>query len=321
MSPVPESPDDRRPHPRRPRPRPRRQAGAARTRSTWTTAPTSSPHGSATEMKAAGMTHALGMGRLDGPGRRPARDQRHAPARRAGPRPPRHRRRRPDQDPGGRPRALQARPRPTSPPARSSRSRRTPATSTSAPTARRTGPYIRLAARYKIPFVFHTGDTWSTRAKLRFAHPLLVDDVAVEHPDVKFVHRPLRQPLADRRRRGHLQERQRLGRPLGHPRRQRRRLRAPTTTASPPRDSHWALILPDLRKAFRYADKPDRFLYGTDWPLAPMASYRAFVESFIPKEHHQAVFDDQRPSAFPDPMMRLAGWPVEAGSVTIPAGD
>ena len=49
------------------------------------------------------------------------------------------------------------------------------------------GPYYELAARYKIPFIFHTGDTFSPLAKLKFAHPLLVDEVAVDHPDVRFV--------------------------------------------------------------------------------------------------------------------------------------
>src|SRR5262249_23542831 len=48
-------------------------------------------------------------------------------------------------------------------------------------------PYYELAARFGIPFVFHTGDTYLPRAKLRFAHPLQVDDVAVDHPDVRFV--------------------------------------------------------------------------------------------------------------------------------------
>src|SRR2546423_631474 len=48
-------------------------------------------------------------------------------------------------------------------------------------------PYYELAARYKVPFFFHTGDTYSPCAKLRFAHPLPVDDVAVNHPDVRFV--------------------------------------------------------------------------------------------------------------------------------------
>jgi len=48
-------------------------------------------------------------------------------------------------------------------------------------------PYYRLAARYNIPVIFHTGDTYSNAAKLKFAHPLLLDEVAVDHPDVRFV--------------------------------------------------------------------------------------------------------------------------------------
>ena len=33
-------------------------------------------------------------------------------------------------------------------------------------------PYYELAERFRLPFIFHTGDTWSPLAKLRFAHPL-----------------------------------------------------------------------------------------------------------------------------------------------------
>src|SRR5262249_23311788 len=42
--------------------------------------------------------------------------------------------------------------------------------------------YYELAERYRIPVIFHTGDTWSPRAKLKYAHPLGVDEVAVDHP-------------------------------------------------------------------------------------------------------------------------------------------
>src|SRR6185437_4398865 len=48
-------------------------------------------------------------------------------------------------------------------------------------------PYYELAERYQLPVIFHTGDTYSPCAKLRYAQPLLVDDVAVDHPKVKFV--------------------------------------------------------------------------------------------------------------------------------------
>ena len=46
---------------------------------------------------------------------------------------------------------------------------------------------FRIAAKYDVPVMIHTGDTYSKTAKVRMAHPLLVDDVAVDYPDVKFV--------------------------------------------------------------------------------------------------------------------------------------
>ncbi len=46
---------------------------------------------------------------------------------------------------------------------------------------------FRIAAKYDLPIMIHTGDTFSKRAKVRQAHPLLVDDIAVDFPDNKFV--------------------------------------------------------------------------------------------------------------------------------------
>jgi predicted TIM-barrel fold metal-dependent hydrolase len=46
---------------------------------------------------------------------------------------------------------------------------------------------FRIAAKYQVPVMIHTGDTYSKQAKVRQAHPLLVDDVAVDYPDVKFI--------------------------------------------------------------------------------------------------------------------------------------
>lgn len=46
---------------------------------------------------------------------------------------------------------------------------------------------FRLAQKYRVPVLVHTGDTYSKHAKVRYAHPLLVDDIAVDYPDVSFV--------------------------------------------------------------------------------------------------------------------------------------
>jgi predicted TIM-barrel fold metal-dependent hydrolase len=157
-------------------------------------------------------------------------------------------------------------------------------------------PYYELAEKYQLPVVFHTGDTYSTTAKLRYAHPLLVDDVAVDHPKVRFVMAHFGNPwLTDAAAvvyknpnvwadlsglivgdealfQGHFQARR------------------------PILEINDAIL--DVRKAFQYTGKPERFLFGSDWPLAPMASYRKLVEAIIPKESHQAVFEDNARELF-----------------------
>jgi predicted TIM-barrel fold metal-dependent hydrolase len=46
---------------------------------------------------------------------------------------------------------------------------------------------FRIAEKHDVPVMIHTGDTYSKQAKVRQAHPLLVDDIAVDFPDVKFI--------------------------------------------------------------------------------------------------------------------------------------
>jgi len=48
-------------------------------------------------------------------------------------------------------------------------------------------PIYEMAQRNKVPVLFHTGDTWTTGSRLKYAHPLNIDDVAVSFPNVKFV--------------------------------------------------------------------------------------------------------------------------------------
>ena len=54
----------------------------------------------------------------------------------------------------------------------------------------------------------------------------------------------------------------------------------------------------NVGRAFRYAEKPDRFLYGSDWPLAPLGTYRDFIRTMIPEKHHDAVFRDNARALF-----------------------
>lgn len=159
-------------------------------------------------------------------------------------------------------------------------------------------PYYKLAAQYKIPFIFHSGDTYSERAKVKYAHPLLVDEVAVDHPDVKFVLAHFGNPwLIDaaevvykNNKRG---VRENVWTDLSG-------LVVGKQAEIEALRKQGALkdVIDSVRKAFLYTECPDRFLYGSDWPLVPMALYRDLIREMIPEEAHQAVFHDNAKALF-----------------------
>jgi predicted TIM-barrel fold metal-dependent hydrolase len=158
-------------------------------------------------------------------------------------------------------------------------------------------PYYKIAARYHLPVIFHTGDNWSTTAKLKYAHPLRVDEVAVDHPDVRFVLAHFGNPwLIDAAEvifKNPNVWADLSGLFVGSD----QEIKNLLDTAKA-RDSAMGLVFTDLTKAITYVGDYKRFLYGSDWPLAPLASYRRLVEAFIPKEHRQEVFQTNAAHVF-----------------------
>jgi hypothetical protein len=153
-------------------------------------------------------------------------------------------------------------------------------------------PYYELAERYSLPIVFHTGDTYSPQAKLRFAHPLLVDEVAVDHPHVNFVLAHVGYPwLIDAAEVVYKNLNvwaDLSGLAIGD----HEKFRAPE------RREALEETLAGVRRAFRYAERPNRFLFGSDWPLAPLALYREWIGQGIPEIHHEQVFEENARSLF-----------------------
>jgi predicted TIM-barrel fold metal-dependent hydrolase len=147
-------------------------------------------------------------------------------------------------------------------------------------------PWYELAARHDIPFVFHTGDTYSARAKVRFAHPLLVDDVAVDHPQVRFVLAHVGNPwfteAAEVVYKNVNVWADLSGLVVGDA----------ATFAAEERQDLLRDVGEGLRRAFRYAERPNRFVFGSDWPLVPIPAYRDFVRLAIPEVYHTQVFED-----------------------------
>lgn len=146
--------------------------------------------------------------------------------------------------------------------------------------------YYELAAKYRIPVMFHTGDTYSPQAKLKFAHPLGVDEVAVDHPDCKFllchVGNPWTTDAAEVVYKNVNVWADLSGLMVGDD----------GAFASEEGRDAMADLAHAIQRAIRYSERPNRFVYGTDWPLAPMPAYREFVRAAVPAECHELVFEE-----------------------------
>lgn len=143
-------------------------------------------------------------------------------------------------------------------------------------------PIYALAEKYDKPVAIHTGLTATDHAVLKYAHPLTLDEAAVRHPKVQLVMCHFGNPF------------------LEH------------AVAVVEKNPNVAVDLSGLiegkicdmerfvqkKKGYlrmlndwlEYMDLYDRFMYGTDWPLANLEDYIQFLKCFVPEEEWEKVF-------------------------------
>ena len=144
-------------------------------------------------------------------------------------------------------------------------------------------PAYRLAERFGVPVVFHTGDTDSRTAKLKYADPLTIDEVAVDHPNVTFVLAHAGNPW--------IQSAAEVAYKNSNVVIDGSAFLIGDLAAVPPAIVETQLVAP-VRWIFEYVADPKKLMFGTDWPLVRIEPYlRAFARA-IPREHWQAVFHD-----------------------------
>ncbi|HQR17380.1 MAG TPA: amidohydrolase family protein [Gemmatimonadales bacterium] len=157
-------------------------------------------------------------------------------------------------------------------------------------------PAYQFAARHRLPVMIHSGDTYDPRGKVKYAHPLHVDDVAVDHPDVNFVICHLGNPWI------------------------RDCMEVVYKNANVYTDLS-GFVLGDFTDRFEtymsrqvqdmllYGVEPDNVLFGTDWPIATMESYLQFMEQIaIPQKDRQKIMSDNALALYRiDPATSLLG--------------
>ncbi|RHW43583.1 amidohydrolase [Neobacillus notoginsengisoli] len=150
-------------------------------------------------------------------------------------------------------------------------------------------PVYKIAKEVGVPVVFHTGDTYSERGRLRFSHPLAIDEVAVKHRDMTIMMAHFGDPwvldgaeLVYKNRNVYADLSGLVVGPDGEI-----------------RNLQQTRFFDHLLHALTFTNNYEKFLFGTDWPLTPIKPYIEFIASIIPKEYHEAVFYETALKVFP----------------------
>lgn len=133
------------------------------------------------------------------------------------------------------------------------------------PADRKLAPAYELAEAFDVPVMIHSGDTYAPTGKVKYAHPLHVDDVAVDFPRVKFLICHLGNPwFRDCMEVVYKNDNvytDMSGLTLGNF-----------------TDRFEAYMRQQLKEMLHWGVEPTKVLYGTDWPLATMESYLQFMD-------------------------------------------
>jgi hypothetical protein len=150
-------------------------------------------------------------------------------------------------------------------------------------------PLYRIAQKYDVPVVFHTGDTYTKTGKLKYSDPLTIDEVAVDFPKTTFV-------LAH------------CGNPW---------IQSAAEVAYKNPNVYLecsAFVIGDLSKMsdeylrrymiepiswiFGYVEDPRKMMFGSDWPLTNVKLYLEAFKRAIPEQYWPVVLHDNAKRVF-----------------------
>ncbi len=135
-----------------------------------------------------------------------------------------------------------------------------------------------LAMEFDVPVMFHSGDTYTPKGRIRYSHPLEIDDVAVDFPELKIVICHVGNPwirdcmeVVYKNKNVHADF---SGLVLGDF-----------------SDKFEKYMKEQLEEMILYAGEPAYLLYGTDWPISTMKSYLNFMRQLdLPEEKKELIY-------------------------------
>jgi predicted TIM-barrel fold metal-dependent hydrolase len=143
-----------------------------------------------------------------------------------------------------------------------------------------------ICIEYGSPLMIHTGDAFSNTAKIRYSHPLNIDDVAVDNPELNIVMCHLGNPWITDCQEILYKNRNVYADISG--------LIVGNFTLST--EKHYKSKIKEL---LNYVGEPHRLLYGSDWPISNMSSYLSFVQKLeLSQDSHDLLMFKNTKSVF-----------------------
>lgn len=150
------------------------------------------------------------------------------------------------------------------------------------PQDKRCVPIYKLCIKHDVPVMFHSGDTlagYVDDPKVKYSHPIHIDDVATNFPELKIVIAHMGNPwlidCAEVVYKNPNVYADISGLVVG------------TTLETP----YGRMMRQRIKDFVAYTEAMGKLLYGTDWPLSPMDSYLRFARSLdLPPEWMDKLF-------------------------------
>jgi uncharacterized protein len=134
-----------------------------------------------------------------------------------------------------------------------------------------------LAVEYDVPVMFHSGDTYSPKGKIRYSHPIHIDDVAVDNPDLKIVICHVGNPWIKDCMEVVYKNKNVYADFSG-------------LVLGDFTDKFEKYMKSQLEEMILYIGEPEYLLYGTDWPISTMRSYIGFMKQLdLPEDKKELI--------------------------------
>jgi uncharacterized protein len=135
-----------------------------------------------------------------------------------------------------------------------------------------------LAGEFDVPVMIHTGDTYDPQGRVKYSHPIEVDEVAVDFRDVTFVICHLGNPWITDAMEVIYKNPNVVGDISGF-------------TLGHFEERFERFMLQQVNEVLAFAGDPSKLLYGTDWPICDMSSYIRFVNQLnLTEEENDSIF-------------------------------